>query len=172
MKVVDLLLNYKDVKLKIDILKNEKEIILETFKLENTIESEEDRIKSLSLQAVSWNRELIIGGVKIADEKISRIIGMSKEQRNMTKEEVNKRVSEIDIHINKLERLLNIIDSLLDSLNYVEKFVLVNHFIEGMTFDMIAELYYKEFKLSKSDAAMRNLKRRSLLKLQQNFNKL
>ena len=171
-KVIDLLKGYKDIKLKIEMLTNEKEVLLESVKIESIVENEEDRIRSLSLQAVCWDRELIIGGIKIADEKINKIIGISKEQHNMSKEEVDKRVGEIEDKIKMLNRLIKMIDSLLKSLKYNERFVLVNHFIEGMTFEQIAELFYKEFKLSKSDSAMRSLKRRSLLKLQQNFNKL
>lgn len=172
MKVVDLLLGYKDIKLKITMLESEKEVLNESLEMVNVLESEDERIKSESLQAVSWDRELIVGGVKIADEKINRIIGSYKNENVMNVEEVGKRIKAIDFKLKQLERLLKMIDGLLDSLNYDERFVLYNHYIEGMTFDRVAELHNKEFKLYKSDSSMRWLKRKAILKLQDNFNKL
>ena len=172
MKVVDLLTGYKDIKLKISMLTSEKEVLKESVEIENVLESKETRIESESLQAVCWDRELIVGGVKIADEKMNRIIGSYKKQGVMNVEEVEKRVKRIDSKLKQLERLLLFIDSLLNSLNYDERFVLINHFIEGMSFEQVAELHNKEFKLYKSDSAMRSLKRRALLKLQENYNKL
>jgi hypothetical protein len=167
-KVVDLLLNYKDMKLKIDVLTNEKEVLLESLLIENTFESEEDRIKSESLQAVCWDRDLIIGGVKIADEKINRIIGMAKEQHNMNKFEVNKRVGKIDINLIQLNRLLNFINSLLESLGVKDKFILYNFYVQKLSCLEISTEYSKQYSFI-TEKGIENRKKKSLKELQTIF---
>lgn len=137
--IVDLLKGYKDLELKINILSKQIRVLEDVKKMKDVVENEEDRIYGESIGGVSWDSELIIGGLKIADEKIFNIIGLSNEQKVMSEYEVNMRIKKLKARVEMLDRLLKFIDDLIDSLGVKDVFILRKFYIDGLSCIEISE---------------------------------